>query len=157
MLTCANRTPSVLCKLVTMDKAWCYQYDPETKREASQWLPAGEPRPSHPRRSISVKKLMLVSFFDFQGMIHFEFIRGGTVDTATFLQILGRYRDSLRIRRLCQTRYLHMDNAPAHGARDTCLHLLLTRQKTIEHPPLSPDLSPCDFWLFNRIKAPLRV
>ncbi len=31
MLTCALRTPSKLKKIVTMDEAWCYQYNPETK------------------------------------------------------------------------------------------------------------------------------
>ncbi len=49
-----------------------------------------------------------------------------------------------------------MDNAPAHGSRDTQLHLLLTGQRVVDHPPLSPDLSPCDFWLFSRVKSPLR-
>ncbi len=136
-LTSVNRSPSLLRKIVTMDEAWCYQYDPETKREASQWLAAGNPRPSHPRRSISVKKVMLVAFFDFKGVIHFEFIRGGTVDTATFIQILGRFKESLRHRRPHQIKYLHMDNAPAHGSRDTRLHLLMTGQRVIDHPPPS--------------------
>ncbi len=139
-----------------MDEAWCYQYNPETKRQASQWLTPGEQRPSHPRRSIGVKKVMLVTFFDFLGMIHFEFLCGGTVDTATFLQILGHFRQALRMKRPRQTRLLHMDNAPAHGARDTRLHLLMTGQRVVDHPPLSPDMSPCDFWLFGRIKKPLR-
>ncbi len=135
MLTCANRNPSILKKLVTMDEAWCYQYDPFTKRQASQWLSKGEDRPTHPRRPMSVKKVMLVAFFDYLGMIHFEFLRGGTVDTPTFIQILGCFRDSLRIRRPRRIRYLHMDNAPAHGSRDTRLHLLMTGQKVIDHPP----------------------
>ncbi len=43
-----------------------------------------------------------------------------------------------------------------HGSRDTQLHLLMTGQRVIEHPPLSLDLSPCDFWLFSHIKSPLR-
>ncbi len=49
-----------------------------------------------------------------------------------------------------------MDNAPAHGSRDTRLHLLLTGQKTVSHPALSPDLAPSDFWLFPTLKRPLR-
>ena len=28
--------------------------------------------------------------------------------------------------------------------------------KTLPHPPYSPDLAPCDFWLFSRIKDELR-
>ena len=28
--------------------------------------------------------------------------------------------------------------------------------KTIPHPPYSPDLAPCDFWLFPNLKEKLR-
>ena len=28
--------------------------------------------------------------------------------------------------------------------------------KTVPHPPYSPDLAPCDFWLFPRLKEKLR-
>ncbi len=76
MLQAVRARPSYLKKIVTMDEAWCYQYDPETKRQASQWLAPREPCPSHSRRSISIKKIMLVAFFDYRGMVHFEFVRG---------------------------------------------------------------------------------
>ena len=28
--------------------------------------------------------------------------------------------------------------------------------KTVPHPPYSPDLAPCDFWLFPKLKKKLR-
>ena len=28
--------------------------------------------------------------------------------------------------------------------------------KTVPHPPYSPDLVPCDFWLFSKLKENLR-
>ena len=28
--------------------------------------------------------------------------------------------------------------------------------KTVPHPPYSPDLAPCDFWLFLKLKEKLR-
>ena len=28
--------------------------------------------------------------------------------------------------------------------------------KTVRHPPYSPDLAPCDFWLFPKLKENLR-
>ncbi len=74
MLQMVRTRPSYLKKIVTMDEAWCYQYDPELKRQASQWLAPGEPRPSHPHRTISIKKILLVAFFDCRGMVHFEYI-----------------------------------------------------------------------------------
>ncbi len=156
MLQYVRARPSFLKKIVKMDEAWCYQYDPLLKRGASQWLSAGDPRPVHPKRTMSIKKILLVAFFDFKGMIHFEFVKQGTVDTATFIQILSRFRTALRNKRPRQRRSLHMDNAPAHTSRDTRLHLLLTGQKTLTHPALSPDLAPLDFWLFPTLKKPLR-
>ena len=28
--------------------------------------------------------------------------------------------------------------------------------KTVRHPPYSPDVAPCDFWLFPKLKEKLR-
>ncbi len=62
MLNRFRATPSFIKKIVTMDESWFYQYDPELKRQASQWLTKEQPHPSHPRRTMSTKKCMLVSF-----------------------------------------------------------------------------------------------
>ncbi len=156
MLNRTRMMPSFLKKIVTMDEAWFYQYNPETKRQASQWLTKDQPRPTHPKRTLSIKKTMLVAFFDHKGMVHMEFVRHGTVNTPVFIGILARYKESLRRCRPHLTRHLHMDNAPAHGARDTRLHLLMTGQRVVDHPALSPDLAPSDFWLFPRLKKVLR-
>lgn len=156
MLENVRAKPSFLKKIVTMDESWVYQFDQELKRQKSQWLTKEDPCPVHPRRMMSVKKCMLVTFFDHKGMIYMEFIHGGTVDTPTFIGILTRYRAALRTTRPHLTRHLHMDNAPAHGSKDTRLHLLFTGQKVVEHPALSPDLAPSDYWLFPRIKKAIR-
>jgi hypothetical protein len=47
---------------------------------------------------------------------------------------------------------LLQDNAPPHTAALTQLKLEQLRWKTLEHPPYSPDLSPCDFHVFGPIK-----
>ncbi len=156
MLQKVRATPSFLKKVITMDEAWVYQYDPELKRQASQWLSVQDEQPVHPKRTLSVKKSLLVAFFDHRGMVHFEFIRNGTVNTPTFIGILSRYRTAVRTCRPHLTRHLHMDNAPAHGSRDTRLHLLMTGTKVVDHPALSPDLAPSDYWLFPCLKKPLR-
>jgi hypothetical protein len=51
---------------------------------------------------------------------------------------------------------MHQDNAPAHNAlavkqilADKCIPVL-------EHPPFSPDLVPCDFYLFLKLKSALK-
>ncbi len=76
MLNKTRATPSFLKKIVTMDEFWIYQYDPELKRQASQWLTKDQPQPTHPHHTLSTKKCMLVAFFKQRGMIHMEFVRG---------------------------------------------------------------------------------
>ena len=52
--------------------------------------------------------------------------------------------------------FLHHDNAPVHTA--LVLRDFFTKNSTyIVLPPLySPDLAPCDFWRFSKLKRPLR-
>jgi len=51
---------------------------------------------------------------------------------------------------------LHHDNAPAHTAM-TVREILATKQTTVlEHPVISPDLAPRDFFMFPKIKEILK-
>ncbi len=47
-------------------------------------------------------------------------------------------------------------NASAHKATQTMEYLEAQRVKLMGHPAYSLDLSPCDFWLFPKIKEQLR-
>jgi len=51
---------------------------------------------------------------------------------------------------------LHQDNAPAQNALFVKQFLLNTNISVLEYPPYSPDLSPCDFCLFPKIKSVLK-
>ncbi|KAG5320944.1 MOS1T transposase, partial [Acromyrmex heyeri] len=51
---------------------------------------------------------------------------------------------------------LHDDNAPSHNALIIREFLVKNNTNTIQQPPNSPDLAPCDFFLFDRLKKPLR-
>ena len=50
--------------------------------------------------------------------------------------------------------YSH-DNAPAHKSASVQEYLKESGLDVLDHPPYSPDLSPCDFWLFPRLKEML--
>ena len=50
---------------------------------------------------------------------------------------------------------LHHDNASLHTAGLTVEFLKQKLIKVIEHPPYSPDLTMCDFWLFFNLKKNL--
>ena len=50
MVKLINSDLAVLDALVTCDKSWIYCYDPQTKRQSSQWKHAGSPRPKKARQ-----------------------------------------------------------------------------------------------------------
>ena len=70
MVELINSDPAVLDTLVTCDESWIYYYDPETKRQSSQWKHAGSPRPKKARQSKSTHKLLMIPFFDSTGIIY---------------------------------------------------------------------------------------
>jgi transposase len=51
----------------------------------------------------------------------------------------------------------HDDNAPCHTAVSINKFLAQKNIPLVPQPPYSPDLSPCDFFLFPRLKNRLRV
>lgn len=48
--------------------------------------------------------------------------------------------------------YIHFDNARAHTSQYTKQYLDRSSFTLLQHPPYSPDLSPCDFGLFGTVK-----
>jgi len=52
---------------------------------------------------------------------------------------------------------LHHNNAPAHST--TLVQAFLAKYHNIPvcQPPYSPDLAPCDFWLFPKLKSPFKI
>ena len=51
---------------------------------------------------------------------------------------------------------LHHDNAPAHSAQLVQQFLAKYNIPQVRQPPYSPDLAPCDFFLFPKIKSHLK-
>jgi histone-lysine N-methyltransferase SETMAR len=41
----AKNDPNFLFNIVTGDETWCFQYDPETKRQSAEWKAPSEPNP----------------------------------------------------------------------------------------------------------------
>ena len=47
----------------------------------------------------------------------------------------------------------HQDNAPVHNSILVKDYLTKMGIKIVPQPPYSPDLSPCDFWLFSNLRG----
>ena len=65
-------------------------------------------------------------------------------------------RDKRRSRWETNAWVLHHDNAPAHTALSIRQLLAERNIATLKQPPYSPDLAPCDFFLFPKIKFVLK-
>ena len=50
-------------------------------------------------------------------------------------------------------RHFHQDNAPVHNSILVTDYLSKTGIKTIPQPPYSPDVAPCDFCLFPKLRG----
>jgi len=152
--------PSFMSRVITGDESWAYGYDPETKQQSSQWKSPGSPRPKKARQSRSATKSMLIVFFDIRGIVHHEFVPEGQTENAEFYcNVLRCLREDIRRKRpelWCAGNWLlHDDNAPSHGALVTREFLAHKGIITLPHPPYSPDLAPCDFFLFPKMKLQL--
>ncbi len=50
----------------------------------------------------------------------------------------------------------HQENAPMHSAFKIRDFFAKNQVNVLDHPPYSPDLTPCDFFLFHKIKNTLK-
>ena len=50
-------------------------------------------------------------------------------------------------------KHFQQDNAPVHNSILVTDYLTKMSIKTVAHPPYSPDLAPCDFWLFPKLRG----
>lgn len=147
--------PTLLDRIITGDESWFFQYDPETKRQSQQWLSPNTPRPKKARMSKSKVKTMLITFFDRRGIVHKEFVPPGqTVNQVFYRQVLDRLRKRVnRVRPdIAKNWILHHDNAPCHTAFSVTEFLTSKNIPVFPQPPYSPDMSPCDFFLFPKVK-----
>jgi len=73
--------------------------------------------------------------------------------------VLTRLRESVRRKRprLWPDKWiLHHENAPVHDALSVCEFLAKNSVTKMDHPPYSPDLAHCNFWLFPKLKNALK-
>ena len=49
--------------------------------------------------------------------------------------------------------HFNQDNAPVHNSIIVTDYLTKMDIKTVPQPPYSPDLAPCDFWLFPKLRG----
>ena len=92
--------PDLLCRVITGDETWIFEYDLETKCQSCQQKSLTSPRLRKARQSKSKVKVMLITFFDVRGIVHSEFLpQGQTINQQVYKVILR-----LLLRSVCEKR-----------------------------------------------------
>lgn len=153
LMKCLQTEPGLLRKVITGGETWIFERDPETQCQVNQSLPK--------KARQSGVKVMLITFFDMQGVVHSEFLPPGqTINQQIYREILWRLLCSVQEKRpqLWQDKslLLHHDDAPAHSSLSIRQFLAKNNIAVLEQPPYSPDLAPCDFFLFLKLKGVIK-
>ncbi|GFV60985.1 mariner Mos1 transposase [Trichonephila clavipes] len=154
--------PQLLEKVITCDESSFLTYDPETKRQSMHWKTPTSPRTKKTRMSKSkFKAMMIVFFFDIHGIVYLHWVpEGQTINQHYYLEVLGNLRERIRKKRPEMWKekswIFHQDSAPAHSVLSVKRFLAKHSIPVLEHPPYSPDLAPCDFYLFPKVKYALK-
>ncbi len=154
----------LLDKLVCGDESPVYLHDPESSNDSKQWLPKDSLHPRKALRQRAQRKTMLTVFFDARGVILTEF-NEGRVNSDTYIETLKQLKENIQRKRpfLWKGRLdgktnrefiIQHDNASCHTSVPTLAYIFDT--DLLAHPPYSPDLAPCDYFLFPFLKQQLR-
>jgi histone-lysine N-methyltransferase SETMAR len=106
-------------------------------------------------------KIMLIVFFGSRRVVYHEYAPQGTTITKEYYQeVLHRLRDNVRRKRqdlwAATTWQLHHNNAPTNSSYLIQTSLAKHSSPVVRQAPYYPDMAPCDFWLFPKLKMPLK-
>ena len=113
-------------------------------------------RPVIAGRCKTSNRIWYAIFFDSKGpVLHIPVPKGSSVTGKFYREsVLTQLVDFYQKRRprtgVCSIKLLH-DNAPTHISATVQEYLKESGLNVLDHPPYSPDLSPCDFLLFPRL------
>jgi len=149
-----------LCDIITGDESWFYHKQIGRKSSNAAWVRRRDRPPTIVRQSKYAPKTLLSIFFKSNGPVFIHHVeRGQTIDHQYYINnCLRPLVDEIKHQRPSYgTRgiKIHHDNGRPHIHEDVSSYLESQGLTIIPHPPNSPDLSPCDFWLFDLIKQNL--
>ena len=135
-----------------------YCYDSETKSQSSQWKYADSPRPKKARQSKSTHKLLIIPFLT---ALAWSTCTGFPMDRHVnkeyYVEVLWGFTKRFRRKGPALFKsgqwHFHQDNTPVHNSIIVTDYLTKMGIKTDPHPPYNPDLAPCDFFFFPKLRG----
>ena len=150
----------VISNLLTGDETWVHMFEPQRRADNKQWKRKSEKRPCIAKRTISSKKMLYAIFFNSRGPVIQVPCPSGHTVTGQFYKnsVLKKVKEFYNKKRPSKgwsgVHLLH-DSASSHKCEVVKSFLASEKVKLLNHPPYSADLSPCDFFLFPRLKKML--
>jgi len=147
--------------IITGDETWVYYRQLGRKASNAHWVGKGQSPKTVVRRGKFEPKVLFSIFFKSNGWLWIHAVdRGEKVDGTYYIDnCLEPVIEELKYQRpnsgVRGMKLLH-DNAKPHVASEVKNFLKKEGLNVMPHPPYSPDLSPCDFWLFDYIKRNLQ-
>ena len=135
-------------------------FEPQRRADNKQWKRKDQKRPCIAKRTISSKKMLYAIFFNSSGPVVQVPCPSGHIVTGQFYKnsVLKKVKEIYNKKRPSKGWsgvHLLPDNASSHKCEVVKSFLASEEVKVLNHPPYSPDLSPCDFFLFPRLKKML--
>ena len=152
--------PNRLCDIVTGDESWLTFYGIPNKRCNRMWVGPDGDRPVVLRPGFQSRKQLFSAFFNRQGLVAIDILPEKSTIIASYYtqvvlpKVVGKIHEQRPTVGTQRTLLLH-DNASAHKVKVTTTFLSEQGIHVLDHPPYSPDLAPCDFWLFPILKERL--
>ena len=147
--------------IVTGDESWIYHYDPFSQLEAKIWKRLGELTSTRLRQERSARKIMMIIFWDKDGVPLIEYLpRGTTINGPSDASIIERLRSVIVEKgrsKVSRGVLLLYDNAPIHRCKIVQAAIRQTGFIELNHPAYSPGIAPSDYHLFSNLKKFLRL
>ncbi len=149
-----------LCDILTGDETWIYHRQISRKASNACWIGEGERPKTIVRRDRYEPKTHFSIFFRTTGPVLIHAIsQGKTIDSKYYIEncLTPAFNEIKKQRKLCGTRNIRLlhDNAKPHTSILVNNFLKEEGVELVKHPSYSPDLAPCDFYLFDYIKRNL--
>lgn len=143
--------------VITGNETWIYFFTVSNKESNKVWIGKNEQRPTIVRTARNSKKRMFCMFFSIDGVLvrkvvpEKQTVNGSYYATKVLPEVFQKFK-LIKGRKTMRNVKFHHDNAAPHKCK--LVTNLLEQEKLVimPHPPYSPDLAPCDFYLFPKIK-----
>jgi histone-lysine N-methyltransferase SETMAR len=149
-----------LCDIITGDETWIYHRQIGHKSTNASWIGEGQSPTTIVRRSKFEPKNLFSIFFKSNGPVLIHAVdEGETIDHTYYIEncLKPIVKEIWKQRRSNGTKGIKLlhDNARPHRHSEVISYLTEEGINIMPHPPYSPDLAPCDYWLNDYIKSRL--